>query len=99
LYSGGVIKLGLSNLGFDWDLQRAHAHCRNNRIELEQSPLCGCFYCFTIFIPTEIMEWVHSDASAVCPVECLFADSDYSILQASGGREWLDAPRVGQELL
>jgi hypothetical protein len=37
-------------------LEAAHKHCTFNRVELQSSSLCGCFYCFAIFVPAEIAE-------------------------------------------
>jgi hypothetical protein len=45
----------------------AHDHCRRNRGELEQSEICGCFYCMTIFSPNEIVEWIDDGQTAMCP--------------------------------
>ncbi len=45
----------------------AHDHCRRNRAELEQSELCGCFYCMKVFPPTAIREWIDKDQTAMCP--------------------------------
>ena len=45
----------------------AHEHCSLNRAELEQSELCGCFYCMTIFHPNCISEWIDEAETAVCP--------------------------------
>jgi hypothetical protein len=45
----------------------AHKHCINHRSELEQSTLCGCFYCLSTFPPSEIVEWIDDDQTALCP--------------------------------
>lgn len=42
----------------DPDIIAAHKHCSNNRAELERSDMCGCFYCLSIYPPSEIREWV-----------------------------------------
>ncbi len=47
----------------------AHRHCSNHRTELEKSESCGCFYCFAIFPPSRIDEWVDQEQTALCP-EC-----------------------------
>jgi hypothetical protein len=39
-------------------IRDAHTHCTRNGIELEKSTTCGCFYCTSIFPPSEIVDWV-----------------------------------------
>jgi len=46
------------------DLEALHKKSTFNKAALAQSPLCGCFWCLRIFPPSEIVEWVRSDASA-----------------------------------
>ena len=36
----------------------AHSHSSVHRAEIEASEACGCFYCMSVFPPTEITEWV-----------------------------------------
>jgi hypothetical protein len=45
----------------------AHKHCWHNRSELQKSRVCGCFYCMSIFLPSEIDEWTDDGQSALCP--------------------------------
>jgi len=45
----------------------AHKHCSLNRAELESSEVCGCFYCFAMFAPSEISEWIDQGQTAICP--------------------------------
>ena len=40
------------------DIVAAHKHSSNHREEIEQSSLCGCFYCLATFVPTEIHDWI-----------------------------------------
>lgn len=42
--------------------ETAHAHSFCNRTELERSEVCGCFYCLSIFPPSEIVEWIDETA-------------------------------------
>jgi len=48
-----------------------HAFSRHNKFQIEESALCGRFYCFSIFIPDEIFEWADGESSdgptALCP--------------------------------
>jgi len=48
------------------DVVDAHKHSRNNRGELDMSPVYGCFYCFSVFPPSAIDEWVDDGQTAVC---------------------------------
>jgi hypothetical protein len=64
------------------DLDAAHKHCFANRPELIRSETCGCFYCFAIFSPAEIHEWIDDDQTAICP-KC---PVDAVIGSASGDR-------------
>ena len=48
-------------------LKLAHDDCRHNADYLEKSATCGCFYCCEVFTPREIMEYIHSGMTAVCP--------------------------------
>jgi hypothetical protein len=47
----------------------AHKHCTCHRAELERSDVCGCFYCGSIFPPSDIVEWIDDGQTALCP-EC-----------------------------
>jgi hypothetical protein len=56
---------------------QAHKHSSNHREEVMRSSICGCFYCLSIFIPSEILDWVdestdetdigESGQTALCP--------------------------------
>lgn len=48
-------------------LEAAHKHSIFNRAELQESTLCGCFYCFATFAPSEISEWIDDGQTALCP--------------------------------
>lgn len=45
----------------------AHKHCVRHRSELQDSELCGCFYCLSMFPPGRIKEWIDDDQTALCP--------------------------------
>lgn len=53
------------------DLVRAHRHSIRHRAEIEDSRLCGCFYCLAIYDPKEIGRWVREaedcGETALCP--------------------------------
>lgn len=46
-----------------------HRHTRTNRIELEESEVCGCIACEQIYSPTEVVSWIEENngATALCP--------------------------------
>jgi len=58
----------------EFELMKAHKHSISNRIELESSNLCGCFYCLAIYPPSSINDesWdstenVKSEQTLFCP--------------------------------
>jgi len=59
--------LGLNPQRFDPPHIRAHEHCRLHRVEVDSSSLCGCFYCFAMFFPSKISQWVDDGQTALCP--------------------------------
>ena len=67
-------------MGQNQDHVLAHKHSSKHRSELERSAVCGCFYCFSIFNPAEIVEWIDDGQTAICP-KC---PSDSIIGSASG---------------
>jgi hypothetical protein len=72
------------------ETEDAHKHCIHHRAELERSDSCGCFYCFAIFPPSAITEWVDDGQTAICP----FCPADSVIGSASNypiTREFLEA--------
>jgi hypothetical protein len=50
-----------------WELEAAHKYCSMHRGEIERSTICGCFYCLSIFPPSEIVEWIDEGQTAMCP--------------------------------
>ena len=59
------------------DLESIHKFCTRNRELLERSERAGCFYCQTLFEPSEILDWIperakdsddlDSGVTALCP--------------------------------
>lgn len=53
------------------ELEVAHKHSIFHHAELQKSKVCGCFYCFHVFEPREILDWVDEEnvrgATALCP--------------------------------
>ena len=59
------------------DMIAAHRYSSNHRESLLASDVCGCFYCLSIFSPSEIEDWVdarkgetdinESGQTALCP--------------------------------
>src|SRR5260221_3865220 len=61
----------------------AHKHSSNHRQEVLSSDICGCFYCLEIYTPSEILDWVDDNQTALC-ARCgidsvIGTDSKYSI--------------------
>jgi hypothetical protein len=63
-----------------WDLEIAHRHSIDNRIEIEASDICGCFHCLSIFAPAEVQDWIDYGETAICPI----CPVDTVIASASG---------------
>lgn len=54
------------------DLKKAHKLCINNKPALDKVAVCGCFYCLSIYKPSEIEEWLFAEpadtlGTALCP--------------------------------
>lgn len=68
------------------DVVAAHKFCVNNKPALLRDHLCGCFFCLSIFSPSEIEEYTEGDATsddletAICP----YCDTDSVISESSG---------------
>lgn len=47
----------------------AHNFSSNHREQILKGKMCGCFHCLSIFLVTEIAEWVEdkTDGTAICP--------------------------------
>jgi hypothetical protein len=57
---------------FPENVRAAHGHSSQHRDEIGESSLCGCFYCGSIFPPSEIEEWIDDQTTgegqtALCP--------------------------------
>lgn len=46
-------------------IRKAHDHAIRHRSELLASVQCGCFYCLEVYDPSEITNWIESDAAGV----------------------------------
>lgn len=63
------------------DIRNAAEHTTNNRKELNASSKCGCYYCLSIFKPSEIVEWITPedlDEFPMCPycgIDSVFGDA------------------------
>lgn len=50
------------------NLETAHKHSINNKAEILNSKVCGCFYCREMFDPKEIKNWIKDEnQTAQCP--------------------------------
>ncbi|MBO6899645.1 MAG: cytoplasmic protein [Shimia sp.] len=45
----------------------AHKQSIRHRTQIEVSTICGCFFCLSVFRPSEISEWCDDDQTALCP--------------------------------
>jgi hypothetical protein len=65
------------------DVKKTHQYSSRHRKYVLQSETCGCFYCFALFPPSEIVEWVDDDDSGVgqtalcpsCGIDAVLPDS------------------------
>ncbi len=48
-------------------IRDAHQHSSKHRSEILKSDLCGCFYCEKTFEPSEIVDWIDDQQTALCP--------------------------------
>ena len=62
----------------------AHRHSSNHRGDILSSEQCGCFYCLSIFSPSEIVEWVDEADGAGTTAICPFCSIDSVIGTKSG---------------
>jgi len=46
---------------------RALEHAANHRSELDDSAVCGCFFCFRTFTTSDIKLWIDKNQTALCP--------------------------------
>jgi len=49
------------------DMKAAHQFSSKHRSQIEESSICGCFYCLAIFPPSEIDDWWDDEQTATCP--------------------------------
>lgn len=50
------------------EYKEAHKNSSNHKEKLMKDKICGCFYCLSIFSPTEIVVWVPDiNGTALCP--------------------------------
>jgi hypothetical protein len=67
------------------DLETVHRESSRNRVAVENSQLCGCFYCLLVFEPTSITKWIDLGITAMCP-RCGID----SVLPSSKNPIWID---------
>jgi len=49
------------------NLELMHKSSFNNKKIISKSKQCGCFYCFALFSPSEIKDWVDEGNTSLCP--------------------------------
>lgn len=64
------------------EIENLSKYSRRNKIYLENSNTCGCYFCLNIFDPKEIIEWTDEGETAICPkchVDSIVGDSTLEI--------------------
>lgn len=56
----------------NYNFKQIHDGCRDHEMAVQQSFICGCFYCVSTFYPTEIKDWTSysyegNERTAACP--------------------------------
>ena len=62
----------------DFSLQQLHAQSSQHAAALQQNPLCGCFFCLSIFPASDIEDWLDDEQTACCPccgIDAVIAES------------------------
>ena len=63
------------------DVINAHDHSINNKTELLESKMCGCFHCLAVFPPEKIERWLKDkQGTGLCP----YCGTDSLIADKSG---------------
>lgn len=53
-----------------------------NKQKIDQSKVCGCYHCATIFDSSQVVKWTDQSSTALCPscnVDSVVGDVDFSI--------------------
>ena len=64
------------------DLEQAHEHSINNKVEIKKSEFCGCYHCKKIFKSTEVKDWLKDKNGDT--VKCPYCSIDSVMGDASG---------------
>jgi hypothetical protein len=49
------------------ELYRIHKSSTNNKYSVQNSGICGCFYCKKVFHGDAVTEWIEREKTALCP--------------------------------
>lgn len=71
-----------------YNLEQIHSECGWHEETIRKSNVCGCFYCLSIFPPSEIEEWIDEPEqcprgpgrTAMCPrcgIDAVLPESDH----------------------
>ena len=69
------------------DIKNAPQHAWDNRRQMGESQLCGCYQCLKVFPTEEIEEWTDYGKTALCPkcgCDCLIPQSQGIPLDDAG---------------
>ena len=58
---------------YGFDQYQAYDHALKNRKEIENSKVCGCYFCQSTYPPSKIRKWTDENQTACCP-ECGLAN-------------------------
>jgi hypothetical protein len=51
-----------------FEQNQAYKKSINHRQDIENSGICGCFYCLQTFPPSKIRHWTDNEKTAICPL-------------------------------
>lgn len=60
------------------ELRSAHDRAFRNKPSITASTVCGCFFCKKTCTPSDVLEWVRRDETALCPhcsIDALIGDA------------------------
>ena len=67
------------------DIIDAHEHCSHNQTEIRESQMCGCFWCCAVFDSDDVIDFLESEETALCPscgIDSVIGDaSGYTITE------------------
>jgi hypothetical protein len=62
----------------DMKIKQLSKYSKINKIYIENSDMCACYYCLSVFEPKEIINWIDKKETALCPkcgIDAVIGDS------------------------